>query len=152
MKQEQKIQIFSYIAADAKHIDATRFSNFVAFPAAVTKKYKDKNQNEVENTTWYDVVTSKEKLAEMLLKYATKGRPVYIEGDLELVAYTSKSGEAKAKIQVNLEKIKFLDSASKDEQQEQANANDLSKKQYVSMMNTSANISSDPLLDDDIPF
>lgn len=63
------------------------------FSLATTEKYKGKDGNKHENTTWHNIVVWG-KQAEILKEYLAKGRELYIEGRIDNRSYESK-GEKK---------------------------------------------------------
>jgi single-strand DNA-binding protein len=56
------------------------------FSLATSEKYKDRQENMQERTSWHRV-TAWGKLAEICGQYLTKGKQVYIEGKLQYGSY-----------------------------------------------------------------
>lgn len=54
----------------------------VTFSLATSRKWKDKEGNEKEDTQWHNI-KAWGRLAEIINQYAKKGRQVYVEGRLE---------------------------------------------------------------------
>lgn len=54
----------------------------VTFSLATTRKWKDKDGNEKEDTQWHNI-KAWGRLAEIINQYAKKGRQVFVEGRLE---------------------------------------------------------------------
>lgn len=65
------------------------------FSLATTEKWKDKNTNEMkETTTWHNIVLWRRQ-AEIAKEYLQKGSPVYIEGRIQTRSYDDKEGNKK---------------------------------------------------------
>ena len=61
---------------------------------ATTESYKDRDGNQVENTEWHTVVAWA-RLAEICGEYLSKGRQVYIEGQLQTRQWEDKDGNTR---------------------------------------------------------
>lgn len=112
---------------------------------ATSEKVKDKEGNWSERTEWHTVVAWG-KLAEIVQKYAPKGKQLYIEGRLQTRKWQDKTGADRYSTEVVAETIKLLggnggggNTASHDNTAQPAS-------------NTSAPSSGTPFDDDDIPF
>lgn len=78
------------------------------FGLAINRTYKDANEQTREDVTFVDV-EAWGKQAEVLAKYVTKGRPLYVQGRLQLDQWEDKtSGEKRSKLKVVLESFQFL--------------------------------------------
>jgi single-strand DNA-binding protein len=86
---------------------------------AVSESYLDKKTNQRrENTTFVDV-TLWGRTAEVAGEYLAKGRPVLIEGRLNLDTWTDKeSGQKRSKLKVVGEKLTLLGGGKKSESRE----------------------------------
>ena len=60
-----------------------------------------------EETTFVDV-ESFGKQAEVVAKYFTKGRPIFVEGRLRLNEWQTQTGEKRSKLQVVMENFVFV--------------------------------------------
>lgn len=74
---------------------------------AVSRNYTTRDGEKREETTFVDV-DAFGKVAEILGKYLSKGRPVMIEGRLQLDTWESKEGEKRSKLKVVCENFQFL--------------------------------------------
>lgn len=79
---------------------------------AVTESWRDKNGQTKETTCFVDVVVW-DRLAELCGQYLTKGRPVLVEGRLQMDEWTSPQGEKRRKLRVRADTVKFLSSGQK---------------------------------------
>ena len=82
---------------------------------AINRNRKDDNGEKIEETTFVDV-TLWGRVAEVAHQYAGKGKPIFVEGRLQLDTWEDKnSGEKRSKIKVVGENIQLL--GSKDSSQ-----------------------------------
>jgi single-strand DNA-binding protein len=73
----------------------------------VTESWRDKSGQTKEVTCFVDVVVW-DKLAELCGQYLTKGRPVLVEGRLQMDEWKNQQGEKRSKLRVRAETVKFL--------------------------------------------
>jgi len=73
---------------------------------AVTETWRDKNGQTKETTCFVDVVVW-DKLAELCGQYLTKGRPVLVEGRLQMDEWKTQQGEKRTKMRVRADTIRF---------------------------------------------
>jgi single-strand DNA-binding protein len=69
--------------------DLQRTNTMVKFSVATDESYKDKDNNKVEKTCWHNIVAFG-KLADILEKYFSKGKEIFIVGRIE---NTEKDGK-----------------------------------------------------------
>ena len=76
---------------------------------AVTETWRDKNGQTKETTCFVDVVVW-DKLAELCGQYLHKGRPVLVEGRLQMDEWKNQQGEKRTKLRIRADAVKFLGS------------------------------------------
>ena len=101
---------------------------------ALNRKYKDRDGNMQEDTTFVDC-EAWGRTAEVMAQYLSKGRPVFVEGRLKLDQWQDKDGNNRSKLKVVIENFQFIDS----------------KGNQTSSPPAAATTTSPPA-DDDIPF
>lgn len=74
---------------------------------AVNDSYKAQDGTIKEVTTFIDVEVWG-RTAENCKQYLTKGRPVFIEGQLKLDTWETPQGEKKSKMRVRADRVQFL--------------------------------------------
>jgi single-strand DNA-binding protein len=80
------------------------------FSVAVSESWTDSNTNERrEKTTWYRVAAWG-RLGEICNQYIQKGRQVMVVGTVEARAYTDKSGQPAASLELRARDVRFLGS------------------------------------------
>lgn len=77
---------------------------------AINRNRKDDNGEKIEETTFVDV-TLWGRVAEVAHQYAGKGKPIFVEGRLQLDTWEDKnSGEKRSKLKIVGENIQLLGS------------------------------------------
>jgi single-strand DNA-binding protein len=79
------------------------------FSIATTERFKDKNGEQQERTTWHNIVAWGRQ-AEVAKEYLSKGKPVYIEGRIDNRSYDDKDGNKRYISEVIVQKMQFLGS------------------------------------------
>ena len=82
-----------------------------SFTVAVDLKQKNKDGEKV--TTFYNCVAWR-GLAETCSKFLSKGKKVYIEGELQPRQYAAKDGSTKMSLDVQVENVEFLSPKSEE--------------------------------------
>jgi single-strand DNA-binding protein len=76
---------------------------------AVNRQYKDRNGEQVKETTYVDC-EAWGRTAEVMSQYLGKGKPVFVEGRLKLDQWQDKEGNNRSKLKMVVEKFEFSDS------------------------------------------
>lgn len=79
------------------------------FGLAVNRRWRDRDGNNQEETTFVDVECWG-RTAELVGQYLTKGRGAFIEGRLKLDQWEDKDGKRQNKLKVVADSVQFLDS------------------------------------------
>ncbi len=79
------------------------------FSVATTRRWRDKDGNQQENTEWFRVSVFGRQ-AEIAGRYLAKGRQVFVEGRLETREYTDNSGEKRFSLDVRCDSFQMLGS------------------------------------------
>lgn len=78
------------------------------FGLAVNRRYRDDQGQDHEETTFVDI-EAWGKQADVIAKYCTKGRPLFVEGRLKLDSWEDKNTkEKRSKMKVVLENFQFI--------------------------------------------
>ncbi|HKY05018.1 MAG TPA: single-stranded DNA-binding protein, partial [Blastocatellia bacterium] len=94
MASFNKIMIVGYLGRDPELRYTTQGTPVCDFSIATTERRKDKAGDVQEATTWFRVSLFGRQ-AEVASQYLTKGRQVYVEGQLSQREYTDKDGVAR---------------------------------------------------------
>lgn len=83
------------------------------FALATSKKFFDKKTNQKkEQTEWHNIVVFG-KLAELVNKYCSKGRLIYVKGEIKYSNYDNKEGQKCYRTDINAKEILFMDTDKK---------------------------------------
>lgn len=93
---------------DANGIAVTKFS------IATSKTWKDDSGEKQEKAEFHNLVAFR-KTAELVGKYLTKGRQVFVEGELSTTSY-EKDGVKKYKTEIIANHVEFLGDGGKKEE------------------------------------
>ena len=82
-------------------------SKIVHLSVATSERWRDRSSGENrERTEWHRVVIFNERLGEVAEKYLSKGRTVYIEGQLQTRKWTDQSGQERYSTEVVLQRFR----------------------------------------------
>ena len=84
-----------------------------SFSLATNETYTNKNNEEVKNTTWHNVVAWG-KVAEIASKFLDKGKEVAVEGKLVSRNYSDKEGIKRYITEIVVNDLLLIGSKSKD--------------------------------------
>jgi single-strand DNA-binding protein len=124
---------------------------------AINDSYKAQDGTIKETVTFVDVEVWG-RTAENCKQYLTKGRPVFVEGQLKLDQWESPQGEKKSKMRVRADRVQFLGGGGAGGAAPSRSGGD-QRSSYSDTGRTAARPSSSasddtppPPTDDDIPF
>jgi single-strand DNA-binding protein len=79
----------------------------VHLAVATSERWRDRSSGENrERTEWHRVVIFNERLGEIAEKYLSKGRQVYLEGQLQTRKWTDQSGQERYTTEVVLQRFR----------------------------------------------
>src|SRR5215216_2938416 len=115
MASFNKIMIIGYLGRDPELRYTPQGTPVCDFSVATTERRKDKSGDTQEVTTWFRV-SMFGRQAEIASQYLSKGRQVYVEGQLSQREWTDKDGAARTSLEVRGTEIQFLSPASESDQ------------------------------------
>ena len=80
---------------------------------ATSESWTDKQGQKQERTEWHRIVVWN-RLAEVCAKYLTKGRQVYVEGQLRTQSWEDQQGQKRYTTEIIGSAVRFLDSTSQN--------------------------------------
>jgi len=107
----KKISIIGNVTKDAEVRSFDGGRSVINFDVAVNERYKDKNGQKQERTSyvrcamWREITT--------IAQYITKGTKLYVEGSPDADAYINKEGKAVGNLKINVREVEFLGGAKK---------------------------------------
>lgn len=102
------------MAADAEVIP-NNGKPFIAFRVAVSRKFKNQKGETVERTKWIECTRNGD---ERFAKYLTKGRQVFVRGDVEARAYIDKDGKPRATLGCHAQDVQLLGGGTPKQEQQ----------------------------------
>lgn len=140
-----KITLIGNLGRDAELKYTPQGIAVCSFSVAVSEKAKG---DQPEVTTWYRCQLWRER-GEKLQEFLTKGKQVYVEGNLKLDTYTDKEGNTRVSPDVNVDRIELLGTRA-DASEHQASAAAVAAQAPTKQ---AAKLVAKPkITDDDIPF
>jgi len=112
-----KIQLIGNVGNDPEQINFVNGGSIVKLPLATSEKWKSKDGEQKEKTSWHNLVFQT-KLQEVVLKYVNKGSKLYIEGKLDYNKY-QKDGQDVWVTQIKVFNMVMLDSKGQSKTQEE---------------------------------
>jgi single-strand DNA-binding protein len=108
------------------------------------------DEKKVEETTFVEVIVWG-KQAEVVGQYCKKGRPLYIEGRLQMDSWEDKqSGEKRSKLRIVAENIQLLGGAERNEESQQPSSGRSERQSSAPSTVTAGALPHED--EDDIPF
>ena len=104
-----------------------------------------------EETLFIDAI-SFGKNAENINNYFKKGKPILIEGRIALNTWTDKNGQKRSKHEIIIERFKFLERKTKDENYTSNNSFSNSATQQSQQTHIEESHNEETISDDEIPF
>ncbi len=120
------------------------------FSIATNERKRDKAGEYQDVTTWFKV-TLWRRLAENASKYLTKGKPVYIEGRLQIEEWTDRDGNKRFSLVVQATDMHFISGDNRGEDSGTATASENNFSRTDDFQTADAPAANAPT-DDDIPF
>jgi single-stranded DNA-binding protein len=108
MRNSAEIQLIGYVYQDARCPNEQAYPNWVTFKMSVNKKYKDKNGEEKQDTTWFECKSNSETMSKLIKLYVKDKMGVFVRGIPKAKAYTTSSGTAEANIEVLVTEFNIL--------------------------------------------
>ena len=113
MANLNKVLLIGNLTADPE-LRYTPNGTAVADLRLAVNRYSSRSEDKRDDTVFVDVVVW-QKQAENCSQYLSKGRPVFIEGRLQLDTWESPQGEKRSKIRVVAENVQFLGGRQRDD-------------------------------------
>ena len=110
-KFRNHVQLIGNIGDDPVVTNLESGRKVAKFQLATNERYKNANGEKVQNTDWHTIVAWG-KTAEIVEKYAIKGKEVGISGKLKTRNYETKEGSTRYVTEVVVDEILLLGSSS----------------------------------------
>lgn len=102
-----KVILIGNLGADPELKYTPSGTSVCTFRLATSEVFKDREGNQQERTEWHRVVAWA-KLGEIAAQYLSKGRQVYVEGQIRTRSWEDNNGERKYMTEIVARDIQFL--------------------------------------------
>jgi single-strand DNA-binding protein len=114
MANVNKVILIGNLTRDPELRVTPKGTPLCSFGLAINRTFKDEAGQSRDETTFVDI-DAWGKQGELIAKYCTKGRPLYVEGRLKFDQWEDKtSGQKRSKLKIVLENFQFLGGARPD--------------------------------------
>lgn len=113
----QKTEVIIRLGSDATINEASSGNTVINFDGAATERWKDKQGNKQEKTTWYRCSWWLNNTT--IAQYLTKGTMVYVSGKPNANAYQNKQGEIIAQNGILVREVELLGGGNQSQDQAQ---------------------------------
>ena len=108
-----KCMIIGNLGKDPEEKISSNGNSFVKFSVATGEEWTDKSGDTKKRVQWHNVVCFK-KLADICIKYLSKGSKVYVEGKMRTSTWETDEGEKKSINQIVAYNVLFLTPKDKE--------------------------------------
>ncbi|MAR43476.1 MAG: single-stranded DNA-binding protein [Flavobacteriaceae bacterium] len=116
-----KVMLIGHLGDDVKIHHFEGGGSIGRFPLATNESYTKKDTGEkVTETEWHNIVV-RNKVAEICLKYLSKGDRIYIEGKIKTRKWKSEDGSDRYTTEINVDQFTFLNTKKISESQNSIN-------------------------------
>ena len=152
MSSFNKVILLGRLTRDPELRVTPNGNNICKFSIAVSRKFKAADGSMKDEVTFIDI-DAFGKQAEVVSKYFSKGKPIFIEGRLKLDQWETQAGEKRSKLSIVLENFQFVGGKEDaSEFNETSNYDSVSPSaRAMQPAGRGASISDDSF-DDDVPF
>jgi len=106
---KNKVQLIGNVGQDPEILMLDSGKKVIRFSLATNEYYKNAKGEKVQNTDWHNLVAWG-KTAEIIEKYASKGKEIAIEGKLTSRSYEDKEGKKRYITEVVINEVLLLGS------------------------------------------
>jgi single stranded DNA-binding protein len=96
------ITVDGHLGRDAKIFVSVNGNEFIAFSMACNSRLKN-----VQKTTWYDVIIPSVDRYRNLVPYLTKGKYIFVTGDLDVSLVKDNNGVDRLRLTINANAVNF---------------------------------------------
>jgi len=102
-----KVQLIGNVGIDPEMTVLESGKKVIHFSLATNENYRNSKGEKVQSTDWHNMVAWN-KTAEIIEKYAGKGKEIAIEGNLTSRSYETKEGEKRYITEVIISEVLLL--------------------------------------------
>ncbi|MFM7133267.1 MAG: single-stranded DNA-binding protein [Planctomycetota bacterium] len=109
MASYNKVLLMGNLTRDVQLKSTAGNQSVAEIGLAVNRKYRTKDGQDREEVTYVDCECWGSR-AEVIAKFFSKGKPIFIEGRLKLDTWEDKDGQKRSKLRVVVDDFQFVDS------------------------------------------
>ena len=102
-----KVQLIGNLGSDLEIVTLDNGKKLAKFSLDTNEHYKDKNEEKKSKTEWYNLI-ARNKTADLIEQYVTKGKQIAIEGKLSSRSYDDKEGDKRYTTEVIVNELLLL--------------------------------------------
>ncbi|MCE2882380.1 MAG: single-stranded DNA-binding protein [Planctomycetaceae bacterium] len=111
MPSYNKVLLMGNLTRDVQLKSTSGNQSVAEIGLALNRKYKTKDGQDREEVTYVDCECWGPR-AEVIAKYFSKGKPIFIEGRLKLDSWEDKDGQKRSKLRVVVDDFQFVEGRS----------------------------------------
>lgn len=106
-----KVMVIGNVGQEPKIFSFQNGKKKASFSVACSKRYRDANDEQKEQTTWVNCVAFG-GIVDVIESYVGKGTPLFIEGELYVSNFTDQQGNKKSVTEVRVANMQILGNRS----------------------------------------
>ena len=146
-----KVMLIGRVGADPDVRQLSGDSKVARVSLATSNRYKDRNGDWVEDTTWHTVQIFG-KTAEFVENYVGKGANLYVEGRIRNRKFTDQTGAERSVTEIVAEDVQLLDPRRQQEERQPAPQPQQPARSQAPKRQAPAPAPATDNLQDDLPF
>lgn len=150
MASYNKVILLGRLTRDPELRVTPNSNSICKFAIAVSHKFKGADGILKEETSFIDI-DAFGRQAEIVSKFFSKGKPIFLEGRLRFDQWESQTGEKRSKLTVVLERFEFI-GAKEDSSEFSDSSHYEAVSPAIRSVPTHASSVAEDSLDDDVPF
>ena len=152
-----KVMLIGNVGKDPEVTTLDKGGKVAKFTLATSEKYTDKSGNKTERTDWHNIVAWG-PLADLVEKYVTKGKQLYLEGQIRNRSW-EQDGVKKFATDINITQLVFLSNGGNGGNKEQSSSASSEATKSSTAKKSTSSKSPEPVVapamddtDEDLPF
>ena len=146
-----KVMLIGNIGKDPEiRMSQTSGRKCATFSLATSKRYRDNNGEQKEQTTWHNIVAWGKAADTIEQLRLTKGTALYVEGEITNRSWTDQNGAKRYVTEINIYTFQIL--TQRNQPADYSNGNNPYSQQSQPQNYGSMGPSGNPADDDDLPF
>ena len=140
------VQIIGNLGALPEMKYVNNNDHVVNFSVAVNERWKNRNGDPQERTTWLRIVAFN-GLGSACAEFLKRGDPVYVEGRLQIREYEDKDHNPRSSVEIVASRVRFLGGPAKSSDEKRPTPG-----RPRNAAATNAALSTETRVNDDVPF